>query len=159
MHHGKTGDNKCSKEYRAWTNMKQRCCNPGHKNYPTYGGRGIKVHPPWKKSFSAFLAWVGDAPSKKHSLGRKDNDLGYFPGNVRWETSKQQYRNMRTNVFYRGKCLRDWSVKFGINYSTIHRRWMKGLRGKMLFRSTDGMVKGTNKMNPLRKPSRSPSHE
>jgi len=38
-------------EHRAWNNMIQRCYNPNIKDYPNYGGRGIKVCDRWKENF------------------------------------------------------------------------------------------------------------
>jgi hypothetical protein len=82
-------------EYRSWRHMVERCENPSEKRYASYGGRGIKVCDRWKNNFSAFLADMGQKPSPKHSIDRKDNDLGYEPGNCRWATPKQQAHNRR----------------------------------------------------------------
>jgi hypothetical protein len=87
--HGKTG----SKEYRAWLSMKERCSRPEYHGYHRYGGRGISVCERWEKSFEAFFLDVGPAPSPQHSLGRLDNDGGYEPSNVRWQTAKEQCQN------------------------------------------------------------------
>ena len=37
-------------EYKTWESMKTRCGNPQTKRYADYGGRGIRVHPPWAQS-------------------------------------------------------------------------------------------------------------
>ena len=94
--HGKTG----SAEYRAWSNMRTRCYSKKHKDYPRYGGRGIKVHPDWlgRGSFARFLACVGPRPSELHSLDRINSDGDYEPGNVRWATAAVQARNTRTKT-------------------------------------------------------------
>ncbi len=92
------GESHRTKEYVAWENLKARCLCPTHFKYPDYGGRGITVCADWVDDYAAFLAHVGRAPSKRHSLGRIKNELGYQPGNVRWETPKQQQNNLRTNV-------------------------------------------------------------
>lgn len=72
-----------SKEYWAWSGLKQRCLNPKTTHYNRYGGRGISVHPAWVDSFEQFLADVGQAPTNALSLDRIDNNGNYEPGNVR----------------------------------------------------------------------------
>jgi hypothetical protein len=70
-----------------------------------YGGRGIKMHEPWRGSFKLFEAEVtaecGLRPSQKHSLDRIDNDGHYEPGNLRWATAKVQHSNTRPQIAYR----------------------------------------------------------
>lgn len=82
-------------EYRAWVSIKQRCTNPNNKDYENYGGRGIKMHPPWEKSFKLFLDYVGPKPSARHSIDRINNDGNYEPGNVRWASPDEQAVNKR----------------------------------------------------------------
>src|SRR5215469_692755 len=36
-----------SRVYAIWNSMVQRCENPGCKDYPSYGGRGIRVCERW----------------------------------------------------------------------------------------------------------------
>jgi hypothetical protein len=84
-----------SPEYRAWTGMIQRCTNPNASGYPNWGGRGIAVSPEWVGSFDAFLAHVGERPSRDYSLDRIDVDGHYEPGNVRWADSATQHANTR----------------------------------------------------------------
>jgi hypothetical protein len=82
-----------TKAYQAWCDMRQRCGNKNHKWYLSYGGRGISVCDEWLVSFDAFFRDMGDPPSKKHQLGRIDNDAEYSKENCRWETPSQNQRN------------------------------------------------------------------
>jgi hypothetical protein len=113
-------------EYRVWLGMKQRCLNPKHNSYPHYGGRGITIHPTWIASFAAFYADLPPRPSPKHTLGRIDNDGPYAPGNVRWETLKEQRRNTRVNrlltIHGVTKPLIVWAEEVGVPRSTIEGR-------------------------------------
>lgn len=83
------------REYQAWISLKNRCNNPRAHRYADYGGRGIRVHQDWLRSFPAFLAAVGPRPTPTHSLDRIGNDRGYEPGNCRWATPKEQANNTR----------------------------------------------------------------
>lgn len=87
--------------YAVWIAMKQRCYNARCKSYPSYGGRGITVCDRWRlgederTGFECFALDMGTKPSKKHSMGRIDNDGGYSPENCRWETVTDQLSNRR----------------------------------------------------------------
>ena len=92
--------NECSRgrrtsEYRAWANIKDRCCNAQNAQYRNYGGRGISICLRWKNSFRYFLKDMGRKPSRKHSIDRINNNGNYGPKNCRWATQIQQIRNRR----------------------------------------------------------------
>jgi hypothetical protein len=68
--------------YNSWLAMRQRCENPRHPNFRTFGGRGIKVCKRWRR-FENFLADMG--PGKKGLLCmRIDWDKNYSPSNCQW---------------------------------------------------------------------------
>lgn len=89
--------------YRLWNNIKQRCYNPKNQWHYNYGGRGIDLYAPWRKSFIAFrdslIAEIGERPDKSYSLDRINNDGNYEPGNLRWATRKEQSENSRPKIF------------------------------------------------------------
>lgn len=91
-------------EYHTWEGIKARCLRPQDKDYPRYGGRGITICEEWINDFDAFYAYVGPRPKGK-TLGRINNDKNYEPGNVKWESRKEQASNRRNSVFviYRGE--------------------------------------------------------
>lgn len=115
-----------SSEYRTWKHMKERCYNPTDKSFKNYGGRGIKVCDEWKESFSKFYSHIGPKPSKKYTIERIDNNLGYFPGNVRWATMREQSNNRRSNytitLHEHTKTMIQWSRFVGINNGTLWNR-------------------------------------
>lgn len=128
--HGETRGGKWTKEYAAWNAMITRCETPSFIEYHRYGGRGIRVHPKWRKDFSAFLSHVGRAPSVAHSLDRIDNDGNYEPGNVRWATRHEQRTNASDShvVLFRGerRPLCDLADEHGINRATAWWRHKQG---------------------------------
>ena len=95
--HGFTAGGNQPYWYKILSQLKQRCNNENHPQYKNYGGRGIDYDPRYDASPQAFYDDVGDRPSPKHTIARKDNNKGYWPENMRWATQKEQQRNKRTN--------------------------------------------------------------
>ena len=117
---------------RIWRAVWSRCNNPKHKHYYLYGGRGIKMCDRWlgENGFENFKNDMGDRPSPKHEIDRRDNSLGYSPDNCHWVTDYEQSRNKRSNrnITYNGKtqCLMDWSKELGISHNTLLKRIRSG---------------------------------
>ena len=115
--------------YTIWANIKARCNNPKSKAYPAYGGRGIKMCDEWAKDFREFFKAVGHPPEGR-SLERIDNDKGYFPGNMRWATAKDQARNRRStrlvNIDGNNISLAEAAESASIPYSTAISRLDRG---------------------------------
>jgi hypothetical protein len=121
---------KNSKEYRTWVRIRSRCNLPTNDAYHLYGGRGIRVCDRWMESFANFLEDMGRAPSRKHSIDRKDNNGNYEPGNCRWTTMRVQSNNTRRTLFLTidgvTKCLTDWATEYNIPPMTIRGRLRVG---------------------------------
>jgi DNA-binding NtrC family response regulator len=129
MHPNTTHGMSYTREYRVWSGMIQRCTNPNQSTYKHYGGRGISVDKRWKDSFLAFLDDMGTAPSKEHTLERKNNNQGYEPGNCRWATRKEQANNTRNTIriIYQGKeyTLKELAELAGVSRTTLYQRLRK----------------------------------
>ncbi len=106
--------------------MIQRCTNPNSKDYPYYGGRGIRVCKRWLRSFENFFADMGKRPSKKFELDRKNNNGDYKKTNCRWITHTEQMNNTRSNrvISFNGysKNISQWAKHIGINNQTLSER-------------------------------------
>ena len=128
--HGMEG----TRVYNIWQMMKGRCYDVNDQCYGTYGGRGITVCDSWKNDFAAFYADMGDPPSDKHSIDRRDNDGNYEPGNCRWATPKEQANNRRSNIMLTldgtTRTAEEWSAIVGINAATIRQRKKRGWSDK-----------------------------
>lgn len=118
-----------SAEYSSWQSMKARCLDQGSKDYPRWGGLGIKVHPDWIDSFEQFYAHIGPRPDGT-SIDRIDTTKNYEPGNVRWATPVQQARNRRGSYRWhvKGETFEshgEAAKRFAVSEHTIW-RWVNG---------------------------------
>lgn len=99
LRHGQS--NPKTPTYYSWTAMKARCNQPGNKDWPRYGGRGITYDPRWA-DFVSFYDDMGDRPEGM-TLDRIDPDGNYERSNCRWATASEQAVN------------RDWDPTPAIN--------------------------------------------
>jgi len=84
-------------EYSTWLSMIRRGTGKCDTKY--YADRGIGVCERWLK-FENFFSDMGRRPIGT-SIDRKDNSMGYEPGNCRWSTRSEQMLNRRKFVHFR----------------------------------------------------------
>ena len=82
--------------YNTWRSMLRRCNNPSDKDYPRWGGRGIKVCPQWG-DYLKFAEDMGE-PNGDETLDRVDVNGDYTPENCRWAGVTTQNRNVRVRA-------------------------------------------------------------
>jgi hypothetical protein len=118
-----------TREYSAWVAMIRRCHALRDKDYPRWGGRGIKVCDAWRHSFAAFYEHIGPRPLGT-SIDRIDGTRGYEPGNVRWATPLQQARNRRDAIYitFQGERLPIGEVgaRLGVTRGAAYMRHKRG---------------------------------
>ena len=75
-----------------WFAMMGRCRDPLNQQYHNYGGRGIKVDPLFDDPLN-FIDYMKALPGVDpgRDRGRIDNDKGYEPGNLEWQTPQDCY--------------------------------------------------------------------
>lgn len=133
--HGKSRRGRVIPEYKTWLRMKNRCYNEKSKDYPGWGGRGIKVCNRWIASFEKFLLDMGQRPSPIYSLERKNNNRGYSPSNCVWATKDIQSRNTRRNHYINHKGRRmiigDWASEFNSYTANVLRMLRKKSFGEV----------------------------
>ncbi|ULF48725.1 hypothetical protein [Bacillus phage BillyBob] len=131
--HGMTG----SRLYTIYRNMKQRCHNPKHTSYETYGAKGIEVCLEWRNSPTVFMEWaLANGYNDELTIDRVDSTKGYAPDNCRWITLSENSRRAGLGrkrpdggkkpklVTYNGKSqsLKDWASELGVSYQALHAR-------------------------------------
>jgi len=82
--------------YVSFNAMHTRCKNPNRREWPDYGGRGIRVCRRWsgREGFAHFFQDMGERPEGT-TLDRIEVDGNYEPGNCRWATPEVQAQNRR----------------------------------------------------------------
>ena len=120
---------------RRLTAAKGRCENPSNPQYDNYGGRGITFDFP---SVLAAGLWIIDhlgLPDRSLELDRKNNDLGYAPGNLRWATHSDNNRNKRITV------LREWIPEdWPYAQTTVLRKLSCGMTRQEVIRDAETAV-------------------
>ncbi|MBK7380398.1 MAG: AP2 domain-containing protein [Ignavibacteriales bacterium] len=81
--------------YKVWTDMKARCYNINHRNYSSYGGRGIIISDSWL-TFKNFYDDMHLTYREGLSIDRTDNNKGYSLANCRWAGKYTQANNTRS---------------------------------------------------------------
>lgn len=113
-----------NKTYEIWKAMRQRCDNANNKDYPSYGGRGIRYDSRWV-DFLVFLEEMGEKPDGL-MLERMDNNGPYCKWNCKWATPSEQARNKRgaqlVTVDGLTRHLAEWSEIMGVKYHTLYSR-------------------------------------
>ena len=90
----------------VWHNMKRRCYNSKCKAYKWYGGKGIRVYPPWRKDLLVFFKWAITHGYKTNlTIDRIDSNKHYCPNNCQFiplvenATKRQNIRENNTSGF------------------------------------------------------------
>jgi hypothetical protein len=121
--------------YKSYKAMLSRCYDPRNASYPSYGACGVTVCARWRESIAAFIADMGERPSKGHSIDRIDNAKGYEPGNCRWATAIGQQANRsvtkRLTAFGVTLPLAEWVRRSNLPHQTIRQRLRAGMSPEM----------------------------
>jgi len=127
--------------YSRWRVIRYHTTDERSPRWEAYGGRGIKMKPQWERDFWSFAEWVeeniGLPSSSEDYLDRKNNDKGYYPGNICWATAKENSRRSRVNTRIKiageTRCLCEWSEITGIQVATVLGRRSRGLSWEQVF--------------------------
>lgn len=116
--------------YSVWLGMKQRCYNKNSSCYKDYGARGIRICESWLESPANMLRDLGERPTSKHTIERKNNDGNYEPGNCVWATRAEQNENTRQTKLLTHKgitlSIAKWGRRLGVGRDLIRNRLKLG---------------------------------
>ncbi len=117
--------------YEVWRTIKKRCYLKTNKDYPHYGGRGIRMCDEWKDDYEAFYKWAMSHGYKPGlTVDRISNKRGYSPQNCRLISMKKQAYNRGTNRYLRYNnethTLTKWAEILDIPDNTLSMRLARG---------------------------------
>lgn len=125
--HGDARKGNRTSLYIVWFNMRQRCQNPNYRDYPRWGGRGIKLL--WT-DYKSFRSDMLPSYSPGLQIERRDNSGHYCKENCYWATARQQALNRRSCVILefkgRSQNLTLWAEELGIHRNTLQNRIYHG---------------------------------
>ena len=79
-----------------------RCYNPRHKQYETYGKRGITVCKRWLTSVEKFAEDMGPRPSPKHFIAQRNKRGNFTPNNCYWGTYRDRPLTRAREITHNG---------------------------------------------------------
>lgn len=136
---------------KPWKSMLRRCSEHTGRNGKNYRGKGISYDPRFK-DFEFFKSVAPGGYEEGLTIERIDNSKGYYEGNIRWATPREQANNRSTNVVTRDVTTGEevtisrLSRRYKIPYQRLMNRYNDGDRGIELIRPTKSEVKEIKKM-------------
>ncbi|HEX2882630.1 MAG TPA: hypothetical protein VHO25_24085 [Polyangiaceae bacterium] len=111
--------------YDSWRDMKRRCYDRTREDFKRYGALGVRVTPRWLKSYTNFLADVGERPAGMQ-LDRINGSKLYSKDTCKWSTRAENTRNRRCTqrVIYGGKltAVAEVAEREGVDYELLRGR-------------------------------------
>lgn len=128
-----------SKLYDVHRQMLQRCHNAQCRDYPEWGGRGIRVCEAWHDRV-VFMDWAhANGYASGLTIERLNNNGHYEPSNCAWIPNNEQWKNKRPRrsrrpcnrdriLEFRGRRQRlsDWCKETGISRAALNHRLYRG---------------------------------
>lgn len=130
-----THNQRHTRLYGVWTNIKSRCYNANSTSYSKYGARGISMCDDWKDSFEKFSEWAyangydDSAARGECTIDRIDVNGDYCPENCHFVNAQSQANNRRNTlsltVHGETHTLAEWAEIRNIDYHTLYARIIK----------------------------------
>tara|TARA_R110000868_G_scaffold387254_1_gene655778 strand:- start:256 stop:822 length:567 start_codon:yes stop_codon:yes gene_type:complete len=132
--------------------IEARCENKNAENYKYYGGRGIKnewlSYEDFKSDmYKSYLKHIELYGIKETTIDRINNNKNYCKTNCKWSTWKEQSRNKRRVILYKGLTTMETSKKLGGRMNLVNLRINRGWSIKKAF--TTPYSQSHRKIHPL----------
>ncbi len=136
VHMNKTHGLSRTRFYGIFVHARRRCNRVSQKDYPRYGGLGVRFL--WKDfesfrtdMYPTYLKHIKENGEADTTIDRIKSSGDYCKENCRWVTFKQQARNRKSNVFIklgnRKMMIAEWADVLGINTYTLRTRLRRGM--------------------------------
>ena len=80
-------DNDCFNSLGAYYYMINKCYDPKHRRFETFGGRGAGVCSAWRQDRDQFVRDMGAPPTLAHFIKCKDDKAHFSRDNCYWHKS------------------------------------------------------------------------
>lgn len=127
--------------YNKYMKISSRCNRVDDKDYPHYGGRGIKCE--WKSFIDfkndmeeSYLESIKKNGKKNTTIERIDNNKNYCKENCKWATLNEQSLNRTTSKFLTvngiTKNYSIWAKEIGCSRQALRYRVVNGLPPELI---------------------------
>lgn len=115
------GDSK-TRLHNIWTDILRRCYDKKVYAYKWYGAKGVSVYKSWL-IYKNFKTWCLSHGYKDNlTIDRINPSKHYEPKNCRWIPKKEQGKNLRKSIFYKGEHSLSASIRLGGGRNLVRHR-------------------------------------
>jgi hypothetical protein len=132
--------------WNQFRNIIQTVYNPQNAGYVKWGHLGCQWGPRDYKKFERYInTYVGPCPQPGMKLCRKNQQKGWYAGNLVWWDPKTLSNNQLENCYWithkgRTQSIKAWCEQLGLCYSTAIKRRVRNWPDNMIIKQINKKV-------------------